>query len=470
MGQSISISTLDETSVASPAEQLFALMQERRYEEAATACGVLIAQHPDDGAPYICLAQLAQISGDLQSSANFLGEAIVREPSNGSAFSHLSDVLWSQERRDFSIRALETALSLGCDDAERRRTLADRLYQVGATGRAYQMYGRVLEVEPDCARSKAMISLLSSQCVAKVALGSHNGGDFFERHPAWRRVHLCLISPPNYAHVKAFTELLASLHSSFSRLGCQTTFALNQSHPEAVNIIFCGHLMGSGTDLSAFPKSTLIFNLEQASGINLDRVPFYKALLKRFSVWDYSARNALMLRDLGASVSILKLGYEPALEKIKPSDHKETDVLFYGSLNARRDALLQDLRRAGLSVRHLFNVYDDERDQAIASARVVLNLHFYEDAIHEIVRTSYLLANRVAIVSECNATTEIDDDIRQAVMAVPYENIVTACMTLVTNKQERDDLALRGYELFKNRNQVASICAAIEDTRFSASS
>ena len=471
MGQNNFNLSLDQLAVASPTEHLSALMQEGRFEDAASACGVLISEHPQDAAPYLCLAQLAQMAGDLQSSANFLGEAIVRNPTNGSAFSHLSDVLWNQERHDFAIRALETALSLGCDNAERRRTLADRLYQVGARVRASQTYLKVLELEPNCARSKAMLSLLApNQPGPDVQGGDHGtgcGDVLLDRNPLWRRVHLCLISPPNYSHVKAFTELLASLRSSFAKIGCDTTFAINQSRPDAVNIIFCGHLMGAATDLSSFPSTTVVFNMEQATGFNLDRVPFYKVLLKRFAVWDYSPRNANVLRDLGASVSILRLGFDPSLEKIKPSSQKDTDVLFYGSLNARREAVLRDLRSAGLSVRHLFNVYDDERDQAIASARIVLNLHFYEDSIHEIVRTSYLLANRAAVVSECNASTEIDDDMREAVLAVPYEDIVSACVRLINNPQEREQLGLKGYEIFKKRNQVVSICETIEATHFS---
>ena len=96
-------------------------------------------------------------------------------------------------------------------------------------------------------------------------------------------------------------------------------------------------------------------------------------------------------------------------------------MLFYGSLNSRRQAVLENLRLAGLKVVHLFGVYGEERDAAIANAKVVLNLHYYEDSIHELVRTSYLLANKKAVVSEAGPGTEIEDGIREAMVAVPYE-------------------------------------------------
>ena len=111
------------------------------------------------------------------------------------------------------------------------------------------------------------------------------------------------------------------------------------------------------------------------------------------------------------------IGFVPQMQHIAPAAEQPTDVLFYGSINDRRRAILNALQRRACSVRCLYGVYGAERDRAIAEAKVVLNVHFYEDSIHEIVRTSHLLANRKAVVCECNADTEIDDDIRRAVVA-----------------------------------------------------
>ena len=112
------------------------------------------------------------------------------------------------------------------------------------------------------------------------------------------------------------------------------------------------------------------------------------------------------------------------------------------------------MRKAGLNVKHLFSVYGEERDRAIADAKVVLNVHFYEDSIHEIVRTSYLLANRKAVVSECGPRTEIDEDIRQAMVAVPYEDLVTSCVALVGDEPRRRELERRAFEVFARRDQA----------------
>ncbi len=63
------------------------------------------------------------------------------------------------------------------------------------------------------------------------------------------------------------------------------------------------------------------------------------------------------------------------------------------------------------------------RDELISRAKVVLNVHFYPTAIFEIVRVSYLLANRKAVVGECGPSTEIDTDIREAIAPANYDRL-----------------------------------------------
>lgn len=147
-----------------------------------------------------------------------------------------------------------------------------------------------------------------------------------------------------------------------------------------------------------------------------------------------------------------------------PPSEQTTDVLFYGSTNPRRQAILAGLMGAGLNVKHLFSVYGEARDRAIAEAKVVLNVHFYEDSIHEIVRTSYLLANRKAVVSECGPRTEIDEDIRSAMLAVPYDDIVRSCVALVRDEPRRQELERRGFEVFTKRDQARILRETIAAT------
>ena len=169
----------------------------------------------------------------------------------------------------------------------------------------------------------------------------------------------------------------------------------------------------------------MIINLEQVTGFDVRSRPIYLSLLNCLAVWDYSVRNIEELRRLTRSpyVRHFAIGDTPTTTRHIEWPAQTTDVLFYGSLNGRRQAVLAALVKAGLNVKHLFSVYGDERDRAIADAKVVLNMHFYEDSIHEIVRTSYLLANSKAVVSSRRPRTGIDEDIKRAMVAVPYWGI-----------------------------------------------
>lgn len=73
-------------------------------------------------------------------------------------------------------------------------------------------------------------------------------------------------------------------------------------------------------------------------------------------------------------------------------------------------------------------VMGDERDQYIARAKVVLNMHrFQETKVFEIARVSYLLANRKAVVSEISSATVVDDDIRMAIASDSIDRLVDLC-------------------------------------------
>jgi hypothetical protein len=187
--------------------------------------------------------------------------------------------------------------------------------------------------------------------------------------------------------------------------------------------------------------------------------------MKRLAVWDYSPRNIAQIHRVmfNPYVRRIGIGYSPGMTRL-PTVPQTTDVLFYGSINPRRSAVLTALSEAGLKVKHLFGVYGHERDLAIAESKVVLNLHFYEDSIHEIVRTSYLLANSKAVVAECGPKTEIDEDIRQALVSVPYDEIVQSCIALVRDDGRRHDVERRGFEIFAKRDQAKMLREAIAAT------
>ncbi|MGC8628473.1 MAG: hypothetical protein ACP5VR_13175 [Acidimicrobiales bacterium] len=272
-----------------------------------------------------------------------------------------------------------------------------------------------------------------------------------------------LVSPAGYPHSAALTELVETVVHGLRKLGHSVSHALNQLVvPGPRPIIFGAHLLNqSYTHL--LPADTIIYNLEQIGPSSSWCSPTYLELLKRFEVWDYSKRNLKALAQLGAAQrsAHVPIGYVPELSRIKPVANEDIDVLFYGSVNARRASVIQQLRDLGLSVCAVFGAYGAERDALIARSRVTLNMHFYDTGIFELVRVSYLLANHKAVVAERNPGTEMDPDMTDAVRAVPYDHLAVACQQLVLDPVARYELAARGFERMSARDERALLSTAL---------
>ncbi len=163
---------------------------------------------------------------------------------------------------------------------------------------------------------------------------------------------------------------------------------------------------------------------------------------------DFSDRNRRTLVRAGVPhADLLEVGYSPGLTRIRPVAQvdKDIDVLFYGSTNERRARILTALQEKGLKVANLFGVYGEERDAMIARAKVVLNLHYYRASIFEAVRVSYLLANRVCVVSEGEPGDPDAARFAGGLAMVPYDALVAACVALAADPERRASLAEAGF-------------------------
>jgi protein O-GlcNAc transferase len=275
-----------------------------------------------------------------------------------------------------------------------------------------------------------------------------------------RSYHVLQVRPTGYVHADALTEMAESVYYGLKHLGLPVSFR-EPPLPASRTIIFGAHLLDADS-ARAVPAEAIIFNSEQIDADSPWLTGPYMQLLRTHQVWDYSAENALRLAQRGVpAVKHVPLGYVPELSRIAPVA-EDIDVLFYGSLNPRRQAILEELQRRGLKVTTLTGCYGEVRDQYIARSKVVLNLHYYESKVFEIVRVSYLLSNFKAVVAESGTGTSIEPDLLQALRAVPYDGLVEACVQLVQDQAARRELAQRGHAVFSARPAEPALAAALE--------
>lgn len=277
------------------------------------------------------------------------------------------------------------------------------------------------------------------------------------RHCIW------IATPQNYTHSHAFDEVALALQGAFHDLGGSAPIVTDmQKFGGRAPIVYGGNLLPAGI-LPHLPRDTVIINLEQVSEESDWINSRYLSILKQLPVLDYSPRNCMNLASKGVPhARVMEIGYSSRLTQIRHAEVKDIDVLFYGSMNERRLEILRALQQSGLRVAHLFNVYGAERDAVIARAKVVINIHHYASGVFEIVRVSYLLANRVCVLTEGNME---DPDLQPFVAGLaiePYDKMIERCHKLIADADERDTIAAKGFAAMQSRPQADMLMSVMK--------
>ncbi len=273
-----------------------------------------------------------------------------------------------------------------------------------------------------------------------------------------------VVSPPGYAHSAAFAEVSESIYLALISLGYDAilTHELNISYRP----IILGANLLSQTDWE-LPKDAIIYNLEQILPDSPWLSDFYLNLFQHHTLWDYSQVNWQRLVVMGLHhACYVPIGVMPQLQRINliSENEKDIDVLFYGSANERRLKILGELVAHGVNVVHLFGVYGSERDEFISRSKIVLNLHYYDAEIFEIVRISHLLNNRVFIVSEISPVSPEAQELASGLVFASYDKVVEACLYYLKHEDERVAVAQQGYDLIQYYPETEILKTALENS------
>ena len=131
------------------------------------------------------------------------------------------------------------------------------------------------------------------------------------------------------------------------------------------------------------------------------------------TIFDYNPINMKEISKKYKNIIIeyIPLLYNSYLEEVYNSqenanvNYKDIDILFYGSINPRREKILEQLKNkykihtiycnktGGIPINELTNY--------IRRSKVILNIYYYEhNKVFDYYRNSYLLANKALVISE----------------------------------------------------------------------
>lgn len=261
-----------------------------------------------------------------------------------------------------------------------------------------------------------------------------------------------------------YSEVIETVMWGLTELGHRVTYTRNKVDPSKRSIIFGAQVISADYHSQLRPD-TIVYNLEQFRNAHAANMfDNTKSLAARFELWDYSPFNvdAWNELELRVPVKVVPIGYAPLLERIQRPPVQEIDALFYGSTNDLRLSAFDGLASAWLKTVFLSGIYGSTRDALIARSRTVINMSLFTNSkIFEVVRVSFLLANRKAVISVLDPDTVIEDDLRPAIAATTTENLVQAVERLVADEPARRTLEERGYEIFRRRDVRKYLAAAL---------
>ena len=271
------------------------------------------------------------------------------------------------------------------------------------------------------------------------------------------KFHLVSIEPKNFKHAASWYELAELIQHGFLRAGFECSTSINRFAPNRLNIVF-GVMHVTPEMERLIPKDTLFFNTEQL--ITLSEEFNHQSYMnirflaqKGYGFIDYSAHNARVLESWGApEIILMPLGYVPELDRLQKAK-PVYDLLFYGGRNQRRIEVLNQIRNAGVNFHYLNGVYGPDRDNFIEQSKVVLNLHLYPSEIFELVRVNYLMHNKVCVLTELNASTKIEQELKELFVCSSREAIASTALELAHCPDMIKEKSSTAYDWLRSRPQ-----------------
>lgn len=263
-----------------------------------------------------------------------------------------------------------------------------------------------------------------------------------------------IIPDPKLHGLHGYREVVETVASGLTQLGHQVTSAINQFDPAATNILFGAHMLPLER-VNELPANSISYNLEQVRDLDVAHFsPAQRACLERFEIWEYCPANLPTWQGLrNRRIKLVPIGYAPVLSRIPRAGVQDIDVLIYGMSGPKRLGAFHRLSLAGVTVVFVSGVYGEARDQLISRAKLVLNVNIHDRSrIFEIVRVSYLFANRKAVVAIMDPQTFVEEDIASGVKFTTLEQLVADCQPILENDHMRIEMENKGFDVIARRD------------------
>ena len=161
-----------------------------------------------------------------------------------------------------------------------------------------------------------------------------------------------------------------------------------------------------------FPKNYIVYQLEQKDICNRIDQKYILSILLSKKTWDYTPANIIRfeenVRKKMVYFPIPLIEYQK-LVSYQLKMNNVYDVLFYGTMNGDRINILNYIKKQlpYIRLRVIDNMFEDQLFQEICKSKIVLNIHFYQNANLETARLNEILSCKKLAISFYPSTDEL---------------------------------------------------------------
>ncbi len=196
-------------------------------------------------------------------------------------------------------------------------------------------------------------------------------------------------------------------------------YADDSFHSNLFHIVICPQMF------SMLPKYYFAFQLEQTVSNRWITDEYLECLLKSIAFFDYSKSNIAYFSNLGfnyKNIFYLPISIDNTLTRKQNVEYKY-DVLFYGDPSSPRRKKLLEILHQKFNLKIVSEVFGDELYDYIRQAKIIVNLHYYENALLETTRLYECLSMGKTIVSERSSDQSEYPDLEELVDFVDANNV-----------------------------------------------
>lgn len=198
-------------------------------------------------------------------------------------------------------------------------------------------------------------------------------------------------------HTKFVATLISNILNQYNINHSIEVVFEKQNFNDDLHIVICPQAYHK------LPNLFIAFQMEQTVSERWFNSANMRKLEKALLILDYSIEN---IKNLSKKISTSKLYYQPIgctlLKKEKQQDLLEYkyDIIFYGDTNNQRRKLYIEEISKKYNIKIINNLFGEEMWKELSQARIVLNIHYYENALLETTRLYECLSNHTLIISE----------------------------------------------------------------------